>query len=146
MRYTLRLLTLQQFQRATALICACESIRRQDERKWGQEPFRIGLWVGQRTTPNHTDQSEEFCKQARGQYQNSATGSPHQLTNCPWCGTKINSGQNITVETVKNGRGALSSTAAILWVGVCLANDNRKEKVCQFWWWMKKFTAVSPLS
>ncbi len=105
MRYTLRLLTLQQFQRATALICACESIRRENEAKWGQEPFRIGLWVGQRTTPNHTEQSEEFCKQARGQYQQSASGSPHQLTNCPWCGTKIDPGKHITVESVKNGRG-----------------------------------------
>ena len=50
MRYTLRLLTIQQFQRATALICACEVIRREaldkgDER-WGQTPFRVGLWVG----------------------------------------------------------------------------------------------------
>jgi hypothetical protein len=41
MRYTLRLLTLQQFQRAAALICACESIRRENPKKWGAEPFRI---------------------------------------------------------------------------------------------------------
>lgn len=104
MRYTLRLLTLQQFQRATALICACESIRRDNPAKWGKEPFRIGLWVGQRTTPNHTDQSEEFCKQARGQYQQSASGSPHQLTNCPWCGSKIDPGKNIEVESFSKGR------------------------------------------
>ncbi|NDJ26331.1 helicase, partial [Nostoc sp. B(2019)] len=69
MRYTLRLLTLQQFQRATALICACEAIRREDPAKWGKEPFRIGLWVGQKTTPNRTEQSEEFLKQKLGQYQ-----------------------------------------------------------------------------
>ena len=105
MRYTLRLLTLQQFQRATALICACESIRREDESKWGKEPFRIGLWVGQRTTPNYTSQSEEFSKQSRGQYQHYSGGSPHQLTNCPWCGSKIDPGQHITVESVEKGRG-----------------------------------------
>ncbi|NJO59285.1 MAG: helicase [Richelia sp. RM2_1_2] len=105
MRYTLRLLTLQQFQRATTLICACESIRREQPEKWGKEPFRIGLWVGQRTTPNHTEQSEEFSKKARGQYQHSGSGSPHQLTNCPWCGTKIDPGKNIEVETVSKGRG-----------------------------------------
>ncbi|MEA5551192.1 DISARM system helicase DrmA [Anabaena cylindrica UHCC 0172] len=105
MRYTLRLLTLQQFQRATTLICACESIRQENEPQWGKEPFRIGLWVGQRTTPNHTDQSEEFCKQERGQYQQSGSGSPHQLTNCPWCGSKINPGKHIKVESVSKGRG-----------------------------------------
>lgn len=105
MRYTLRLLTLQQFQRATTLICACEAIRRENPGKWGKEPFRIGLWVGQRTTPNHTDQSDEFCKQARGQYIQGGSGSPHQLTNCPWCGTKIEPGKHIDVETVSKGRG-----------------------------------------
>ena len=54
MRYTLRLLTLQQFQRAAALLCACELRRRklygdgrtEDQRRWGATPFRIGLWVG----------------------------------------------------------------------------------------------------
>ena len=52
MRYTLRLLTVQQFQRAAALICACELVRQTDPKKWGQEPFSIGLWVGRNTTPN----------------------------------------------------------------------------------------------
>ncbi len=108
MRYTLRLLTLQQFQRATALICACESIRREainnGVAKWGREPFRIGLWVGKRTTPNTTQQSEEATKQARGFYQ-SASGSPHQLTNCPWCGTKIDQGTNIKIDPYSKGQG-----------------------------------------
>ncbi len=105
MRYTLRLLTLQQFQRGTTLICACESIRRKDETKWGKEPFRIGLWVGQRTTPNYTSQSEEFSRQERGQYKQVSTGSPHQLTNCPWCGSKIEPGKHIKVENLSKGRG-----------------------------------------
>ena len=105
MRYTLRLLTLQQFQRATALICACEAIRREDPVKWGKEPFRIGLWVGQKTTPNRTEQSEEFLKQKLGQYQPTSTGSPHQLTNCPWCGSKIDPGkQHIKVESFAKGQ------------------------------------------
>lgn len=105
MRYTLRLLTLQQFQRATALICACEAIRREDPVKWGKEPFRIGLWVGQKTTPNRTEQSEEFLKQKLGQYQPTSSGSPHQLTNCPWCGSKIDPGkQHIKVESFAKGQ------------------------------------------
>ena len=105
MRYTLRLLTLQQFQRATTLICACEFIRRQNEEKWGKEVFRIGLWVGQNSTPNYTSQSEEFVKQKRGQSYSSGIGSPHQLTNCPWCGCKIEANKNISVDPVDKGAG-----------------------------------------
>src|SRR5262245_64339280 len=81
MRYTLRLLTIQQFQRAAALICACEVIRRSDEAKWGKEPFRIGLWVGQKTTPNTTDQAAEAVQQEHGsKYKGRGSGSPAQLT------------------------------------------------------------------
>lgn len=93
MRYTLRLLTLQQFQRATTLICACEVIRRESPQRWGRTPFRIGLWVGQRTTPNSTEQSDDALKREHGQYSRASavggSGSPAQLTNCPWCGAKI---------------------------------------------------------
>lgn len=104
MRYTLRLLTLQQFQRATALICACETIRRADPQQWGQEPFRIGLWVGMKTTPNKTADSEEAIKQHRDS-RPRGSGSPHQLTHCPWCGSKIQPGRHIRVERVEKGRG-----------------------------------------
>ena len=69
-----RLLTLQQFQRAAALICACEVIRQNNpQRTWGATPFRLGLWVGQRTTPNTTEQSEESSKQDRGVFQRGST-------------------------------------------------------------------------
>lgn len=109
MRYTLRLLTLQQFQRASALICACETIRREHPAKWGEVPFRIGLWVGMRATPNTTEQASDAIQQARGQYRpgqpGSSVGSPAQLTNCPWCGTKIEPGRDILVESVSAGRG-----------------------------------------
>jgi hypothetical protein len=107
MRYTLRLLTIQQFQRATALVCACEILRRADVSTWGKEPFRIGLWVGQRTTPNTTEQSAEALQQAHGQYRATArgSGSPAQLTHCPWCGTAIKPGQHLKVESHTRGRG-----------------------------------------
>ena len=65
MRYTLRLLTLQQFQRAAALLCACEMIRREDTKKWGETPFRLGLWVGRNTTPNTLAKAAESLRQAR---------------------------------------------------------------------------------
>ena len=111
MRYTLRLLTLQQFQRASALVCACEKIRREasaaGDTRWGQEPFRIGLWVGQKSTPNRTDDSAEAIAKDHGKAPGSSLagiGSPAQLTNCPWCGTPIDPGKDIKVETFKKGR------------------------------------------
>lgn len=105
MRYTLRLLTLQQFQRATALICACEMIRRADEARWGAEPFRIGLWVGQRSTPNWTEDAAEAIRQDRGMYSGvGSKGTPLQLTNCPWCGKPLST-NFVKVETYERGRG-----------------------------------------
>jgi hypothetical protein len=111
MRYTLRLLTIQQFQRAAALICACEDIRRSavanGDARWGKTPFRLGLWVGGSTTPNWNADSDEAVKAAHGgkRYTGAigGVGSPHQLTNCPWCGTKIDPGKHIKVEKYNEG-------------------------------------------
>jgi len=107
MRYTLRLLTLQQFQRASSLICACEMIRRQDPTRWGGTPFRLGLWVGQRSTPNTTEESQRASTSDHGTYSSNfgGIGSPRQLTRCPWCGLPIEGGKNIHVESYTKGRG-----------------------------------------
>jgi hypothetical protein len=96
MRYT------QQFRRAVALICAAEVIRRADPGTWNTEPFRIGLWVGARVTPNRTSDAADWLKQQRGAKgaPSRALGSPHQLTACPWCGAGLEAGRDIAVDLV----------------------------------------------
>lgn len=97
MRYTLRLLTLQQFQRASTLVCAMEVARRKDPEKWGDEPFSIGLWVGQKVTPNTTEESHEAINNER-EGRRGTGSSPSQLTTCPWCGLPIDPKRNIVVD------------------------------------------------
>ncbi|WP_297892874.1 DISARM system helicase DrmA [Shewanella sp.] len=102
MRYTLRLLTLQQFQRATALICAMEVLRREalekGDKSLGTEPFTIGLWVGNKVTPGTTEDSHRAIEDIRnpGKY-NAGASSPAQLTSCPWCGSEIAPGRDVEV-------------------------------------------------
>ncbi|MGQ0837139.1 DISARM system helicase DrmA [Actinokineospora sp.] len=100
MRYTLRLLTIQQFERAATLICAAEMLRRADEQTWGTVPFRLGLWVGGRVTPNRTGDCADWLKEVRRSTgrPSRGQGSPHQLTSCPWCGTVIEPGRDIEVD------------------------------------------------
>ena len=88
MRYTLRLLTVQQFQRAAALICACELVRRRDPKKWGSEPIRIGVWVGSGTTPNTFADSQKVLEEI-SDGKRPRSGSPVQLVSCPRCGTSL---------------------------------------------------------
>ncbi|GAB3523532.1 DISARM system helicase DrmA [Arthrobacter monumenti] len=91
MRYTLRLLTSQQFLRATTLMCAAELVRREDPATWGQEPFRIGLWVGSSVSPKRFAEAEQQVRDVRNDDGNSAYGlTVLQFSSCPWCGTPIN--------------------------------------------------------
>ena len=95
MRYTLRLLTVQQFQRATALACACELLR-VNEDVWGDEPFSIGLWVGTSATPNQYSTPNGpwggGAKEALQKWREDKRpkgGTPAQLLSCPWCGAPL---------------------------------------------------------
>ncbi|MEB6666328.1 hypothetical protein MXM33_04715 [Acinetobacter vivianii] len=84
-RYTLRLLTAQQFQRAGSLICALELMRGEDERL-GHERFTLGLWAGQESTPNDFKTAYSKFTMAR---QDHEPENYFQLQTCPWCGTEI---------------------------------------------------------
>lgn len=87
MRYTLRLLTVQQFQRASAMICACELIRRQVEKgernvsDLGKAPIGIGLWVGAAATPLTLRDALNL--------PSGDPSTPEQLTSCPACASKL---------------------------------------------------------
>ncbi|MEI8012168.1 MAG: helicase-related protein [Candidatus Omnitrophota bacterium] len=85
MRYTLRLLTTQQFQRAASLICACEVIRRENERQIGFDRISIGLWVGGDVTPNKNADAVKSLNTLR------ANGKPNPfiVLTCPWCGAEM---------------------------------------------------------
>jgi hypothetical protein len=87
-RYTLRLLTSQQFQRAASLICAMELLRNQDPRAKGMAPFSIGLWVGNELTPRTRGDAkaalDRLRKAARPEEANQ-----FQIESCPWCGASL---------------------------------------------------------
>jgi len=87
MRYTLRLLTIQQFERAALLICSLESIRR-GRNDLGTEPISIGLWVGQAATPNSLDGARRSLDLLR-KGSPVEEGNPLQLQRCPWCGVAL---------------------------------------------------------
>jgi ATP-dependent helicase YprA (DUF1998 family) len=83
MRYTLRLLTVQQFQRAASLICACDALRR-ERGDLGDAAISLGLYVGGEATPNRTaDARTALAEEHDGQAPRS---TPRQLLDCPVCG------------------------------------------------------------
>lgn len=96
MRYTLRLLTLDQLERAATLICALELRRRAEPKKYGPQRFSIGLWVGKAATPNRfgtdKDRDETTARNRTLQYAKdpSKNPSPIPLDKCPWCGEAFN--------------------------------------------------------
>ncbi len=85
MRYTLRLLTAQQFQRAATLFCAMEMLRRTYP-ELGTRVFRIGLWVGGSATPN---KRADAVSALRKLHKDAAAENPFVLLRCPWCAAEF---------------------------------------------------------
>ena len=77
MRYTLRVLTTQQFERAAALIAAADLIRSGDTRMAAQERFRLGLWIGGDTRPKLVAKAHDNKTAAM------------DLKRCPCCDKKL---------------------------------------------------------
>ncbi|SEG94127.1 Helicase conserved C-terminal domain-containing protein [Thermomonospora echinospora] len=89
MRYTLRLLTVQQFERAALLICCMEYLRRAQPSDLGpRSEISIGMWVGQGSTPNTLDDAKKTLRKLvnREEVQDK---NPVQIRSCPWCGTSL---------------------------------------------------------
>ncbi|MFW0783605.1 helicase-related protein [Gordonia sp. CPCC 206044] len=98
MRYTLRLLTRQQFERAAGLICALELVRRRELP--AATPISLGLWVGNQATPNKVhDAGAILEKMAAGERPEGST--PVQLLRCPWCGSDMD---HTNYDVVEKGR------------------------------------------
>lgn len=86
MRYTLRLLTTQQYERASSLIVGCDLIRQDHKNNLGMDPISIGLWVGSKSTPNDNinarSQYKQLIEKNKAEYN-------FIVMKCPCCGAQI---------------------------------------------------------
>ena len=103
MRYTLRMLTAQQFERAAALICECDLLRKEEHLLGGE--ISIGLWVGSDVTPNHVrhpqddvETAESILEKLKAGLTEDVKSTPIQLVNCPYCGTPLMPNNAYTIE------------------------------------------------
>ena len=104
MRYTLRLLTTQQFQRAATLMCAAELLRQnlaETDNRYEGEPFRLGMWVGASVSPNRSRDAQRFTEDARLGSTSAGQSTPLQLTDCPWCGREIQPDTDTSYDSVR---------------------------------------------
>lgn len=97
MRYTLRLLTLDQLSRAAGVVCALELMRhepawqRDGKRLLGDWFIEIGLWVGSSASPNRLggkgNRKPETAVARVAAYRKTKKEAPAPIKACPWCGT-----------------------------------------------------------
>ena len=85
MRYTLRALTIDQFSRIASTICAAEILRKENSNLFGDKEITLGLWVGQKQTPNWYSEAAKVIKNPTS----GAESTPRQLIDCPCCKNQL---------------------------------------------------------
>jgi hypothetical protein len=114
MRYTLRLLTLDQLYRASGVICALELMRGEpawrdgDKHLLGDWPIEIGLWVGAAASPNRlgkTGDGRRDTAVARvRRYRRDGREAPAPIKACPWCATPFSRDSFACIPTEREPR------------------------------------------
>jgi hypothetical protein len=99
-RYTLRILTVQQFRRTLKMVTAAEFLRNSEKdgkRGWrpygcdiaddliyGSTRFSVGMWVGGAVSPNHLRKKDKGALDAL-MGKEGIIGEPAQIMTCPVC-------------------------------------------------------------
>lgn len=100
-RYTLRLLTVQQFRRTLRMVTAAEYLRVHESygkvgwrnsddisEDWiyGTVRFSVGMWVGGSVTPLHLNKENGAIDILKSSEKTDGYGNPAQIMKCPVCG------------------------------------------------------------
>lgn len=130
-RYTLRILTVQQFRRTLKMVTAAEYLRVldkygktgwrpdrcsiKDDWIYGSSRFSAGMWVGGAVSPNHLRNKGNGAIDAL-MGKNGINGEPAQVINCPVCDSILSipdsdlpSGSNTIHVVVKGNPARISS-------------------------------------
>jgi len=102
MRYTLRMLTTQQFQRGASLICAMERLRREYPTEIPGNRFSLGLWIGGEATPNTIKEAEREVRGIKKNKGKVIKNNPLVLTECPWCRAQIGYFDGTLIKGIKS--------------------------------------------
>lgn len=132
MRYTLRLLTTQQYERAASLICACEFIRQEEERKGnfslGDEAISIGLWVGGSSTPNLNSEAVHDYNKLNHFKEYKSAPYNFVVMKCPCCAAQIGKISNTSSKDKLKVKGLYKEDGKKATVKFRCENDN-----CEFY-------------
>ena len=105
MRYTLRLLTMQQGERATRLILGMNQILASEN--ISGPLFSVGMWIGNKTSPGTIKEAQKTLRKIAVGKPLRGAANPAQLPECPWCGSDFDEKepeQNFRINSAPPGK------------------------------------------